>query len=232
MCFHNSMSAKSQKLAARYNLKTDIVEIYKEILEENYHVNAFTHPLYPIVRGDSELQAFHWGLVPFWVKSEEQAKEIENMTINAKADTVFEKPSFRHSIMSKRCIVPSTGFFEWRHEGKDKIPYFIHVKNEDIFSMAGIFDVWNNPQTGEIYHSFSIITSGANSLMEYIHNTKKRMPVILSPEDEQRWIDPNLNKEGIKELLKPFDADKMNAYIINKDFLKKNPKDKSIIEAA
>lgn len=226
------MSAKAKKLAARYNLKTDIVEIYKEILEENYHVNAFTHPLYPIVTGDNELQAFHWGLVPFWVKSEEQAKEIENMTINAKADTVFEKPSFRHSIMSKRCIVPSTGFFEWRHEEKDKIPYFIQVKNEDIFSMAGIFDVWNNPQTGEIYHSFSIITSEANSLMEYIHNTKKRMPVILSPEDEQRWIDPNLNKEGIKELLKPFDADKMNAYIINKDFLKKNPKDKSIIEAA
>lgn len=232
MCFHNSMSAKSQKLAARYNLKTDIVEIYKEILEENYHVNAFTHPLYPIVTGDNELQAFHWGLVPFWVKSEEQAKEIENMTINAKADTVFEKPSFRHSIMSKRCIVPSTGFFEWRHEEKDKIPYFIQVKNEDIFSMAGIFDVWNNPQTGEIYHSFSIITSEANSLMEYIHNTKKRMPVILSPEDEQRWIDPNLNKEGIKELLKPLDANKMSAYIINKDFLKKNPKDKSIIEAA
>lgn len=226
------MSAKSQKLAARYNLKTDIVEIYKEILEENYHVNAFTHPLYPIATGDNELQAFHWGLVPFWVKSEEQAKEIENMTINAKADTVFEKPSFRHSIMSKRCIVPSTGFFEWRHEGKDKIPYFIQVKNEDIFSMAGIFDVWNNPQTGEIYHSFSIITSEANSLMEYIHNTKKRMPVILSSEDEQRWIDPDLNKEGIKELLKPFDANKMNAYIINKDFLKKNPKDKSIIEAA
>lgn len=232
MCFHNSMSAKAKKLAARYNLKTDIVEIYKEILEENYHVNAFTHPLYPIVTGDSELQAFHWGLVPFWVKSEEQAKEIENMTINAKADTVFEKPSFRHSIMSKRCVVPSTGFFEWRHEGKDKVPYFIQVINEEIFSMAGIFDVWNNPQTGEIYHSFSIITSEANSLMEYIHNTKKRMPVILSPEDEQRWIDPNLNKEGIKELLKPFDADKMNAYIINKDFLKKNPKDKSIIEAA
>lgn len=226
------MSAKAKKLAARYNLKTDIVEIYKEILEENYHVNAFTHPLYPIATGDNELQAFHWGLVPFWVKSEEQAKEIENMTINAKADTVFEKPSFRHSIMSKRCIVPSTGFFEWRHEGKDKIPYFIQVKNEDIFSMAGIFDVWNNPQTGEIYHSFSIITSEANSLMEYIHNTKKRMPVILSSEDEQRWIDPDLNKEGIKELLKPFDANKMNAYIINKDFLKKNPKDKSIIEAA
>ncbi len=226
------MSAKAKKLAARYNLKTDIVEIYKEILEENYHVNAFTHPLYPIATGDNELQAFHWGLVPFWVKSEEQAKEIENMTINAKADTVFEKPSFRHSIMSKRCIVPSTGFFEWRHEGKDKIPYFIQVKNEDIFSMAGIFDVWNNPQTGEIYHSFSIITSEANSLMEYIHNTKKRMPVILSSEDEQRWIDPDLNKEGIKELLKPLDANKMSAYIINKDFLRKDSKDKSIIEAA
>ncbi|WP_419033682.1 SOS response-associated peptidase, partial [Dysgonomonas gadei] len=183
MCFHNSMSAKAQKLASRYNLKTDIVEIYKEILEEQYHVNAFAHSLYPIVTDSDELQAFNWGLIPSWAKTEEQAKDIENMTINAKADTIFEKPSFRHSILSKRCIVPSTGFFEWRHEGSKKIPYYIRVKDEDIFSMAGIYDVWVNPSTGEIHHSFSIITTDANPLMEYIHNTKKRMPVILSPED-------------------------------------------------
>lgn len=232
MCFHNSMSAKAQKLASRYNLKTDIVEIYKEILEEQYHVNAFAHPPYPIVTDSDELQAFNWGLIPSWIKTEEQARDIENMTINAKADTIFEKPSFKHSIISKRCIVPSTGFFEWRHEGSKKIPYYIQVKDEDIFSMAGIYDVWVNPSTGEIHHSFSIITTDANPLMEYIHNTKKRMPVILSPEDEQKWIGKYLPKENIIELMKPYDADRMNAYVINNDFLRKNPKDKSIIEAA
>ena len=231
MCFHNSMSKKAQQLASRYNLKTDIVDIYKEILEEQYHVNAFAHPLYPIVTDSDELQAFNWGLIPSWIKTEEQAKDIENMTINAKADTIFEKPSFRHSILSKRCIVPSTGFFEWRHEGSKKIPYYIQVKDEDIFSMAGIYDVWVNPSTGVIHHSFSIITIDANPLMEYIHNTKKRMPVILPPEDEQKWIEKYLPKENIIELMKPYDADRMNAYVINNDFLKKNPKDKSIIEA-
>lgn len=207
------------------------MEIYKEILEENYHVNAFSHPLYPIVTDSDELQAFHWGLIPFWVKTEEQAKDMENMTINAKADTIFEKPSFRNPIISRRCIVPSTGFFEWHHDNTKKTPYFIQVKDEDIFSMAGIYDIWNNPVTGEAYHSFSIITTEANSLMSFVHNAKKRMPVILSPEDEQKWLDSNLNKEDIKGLLKPFDADKMNAYAINNDFLKKNPKDKSIVEA-
>ena len=130
------MSAKAQKLASRYNLKTDIVEIYKEILEEQYHVNAFAHPLYPIVTDSDELQAFNWGLIPSWIKTEEQVRDIENMTINAKADTIFEKPSFKHSIISKRCIVPSTGFFEWRHEGSKKIPYYIQVKDEDIFSFT------------------------------------------------------------------------------------------------
>lgn len=98
--------------------------------------------------------------------------------------------------------------------------------------MAGIYDIWTNPDTGEMYYSFSILTTEANSLMEYIHNTKKRMPVILTPEDEQLWLRPDLDKESIKGLLRPFDANKMDAYVINSDFLRKNPKDKSVIEAA
>ena len=140
MCFHNSMSAKAIKVAARYGRQSDVVEIYQSILDEQYHVNAFTFPRYPIITSSDEVQVFNWGLIPFWVRSEEDATEIRKMTLNARADTIFEKPSFREPIMKKRCIVPSTGYFEWRHEGANKIPYYIYVKDEPIFSMAGIYD--------------------------------------------------------------------------------------------
>ena len=109
MCFHNSMSAKAIKVAARYGRKSDVVEIYQSILDEQYHVNAFTFPRYPIITSSDEVQVFNWGLIPFWVRNEEDATEIRKMTLNARADTIFEKPSFREPIMKKRCIVPSTG---------------------------------------------------------------------------------------------------------------------------
>ena len=107
------------------------------------------------------------------------------MTLNARADTIFEKPSFREPIMKKRCIVPSTGYFEWRHEGANKIPYYIYVKDEPIFSMAGIYDRWLDKDTGEEHETFSIITTDTNSLTDYIDNTKHRMPAILTQEEEE-----------------------------------------------
>lgn len=98
--------------------------------------------------------------------------------------------------------------------------------------MAGIYDIWEDHQTGEILHTFSIITTHANPLTGYIHNNKKRMPVILSSEEEQKWLDPKLSQSQIEEMMQPFDEKKMDAYIIHKDFIRKNPKDKSILEAA
>ncbi|MBB4036550.1 putative SOS response-associated peptidase YedK [Dysgonomonas hofstadii] len=221
MCFHNSISAKAQKLAARYGLKIDVVEIYKEIMEE-YHVNVFSNPYYPVITNDPQIQVMKWGLIPFWEKTEADAEQIRKMTYNAKAETVFEKPSFRESVKSHRCIVPSTGYFEWHHNAdKTKTPYFIFLKDEEIFSMAVIYDIWQNKETGEVLHTFSIITTEANPLTAQIHNAKKRMPAILSKEDELKWIDPKLTKEDITDLLKPFDASRMDAYQINNDFIKK-----------
>ena len=232
MCFHNSMSAKAIKLAARYGRKSDIVEIYQDILNEQYHVNAFNFPKYPIITTSDEVQVFNWGLIPFGVKTEEDAEEIRRMTLNARADTIFEKPSFREPIMKKRCIVPSTGYFEWRHEESKKIPYYIYLKDEPIFSMAGIYDRWLDKETGEEYDTFSIITTNTNLLTDYIHNTKHRMPAILSKEDEEKWLNPDLQKADIVSLLKPYDADKMNAYIIESDFIKKAPTDPTILQRA
>lgn len=232
MCFHNSMSAKAVKLAARYGRKSDIIEIYQDILDEQYHVNAFNFPKYPIITQSDEVQVFNWGLIPFWTKNEKSADEIKRMTLNARADTIFEKPSFREPIMKKRCIVPSTGYFEWRHEGTKKIPYFIYLKDEPIFSMAGIYDRWLDKETGEERDTFSIITTGTNPLTDYIHNTKHRMPAILSKEDEEKWLDTSLSKTEIEVLLKPYEVDKMDAYVIESDFIKKMPTDSTILKRA
>ena len=234
MCFYNSMSAKATKLAARYGRNLSVVEIAEKILneQEQYRVNAFSFPDYPIITTNPEVQSFKWGLIPFWVKDEKQADELKRMTLNARADTIFQKPSFREPIRSKRCIVPSTGYFEWRHEGGKKIPYYIYVKDEPIFSMAGIYDSWLDNSTGEIINTFSIITTETNELTDYIHNIKHRMPAILSLEDEKRWLNPSLDKTDIEQLLLPFPADQMEAYVIDNDFLKKKADDPTIIDKA
>lgn len=234
MCFYNSMSAKAQKLAARYGRNLSVVEIAEKILkeQEQYRVNAFSFPEYPIITVDPEIQSFKWGLIPFWVKDDKQADEIKRMTLNARADTLFSKPSFREPIKSKRCIIPSTGYFEWRHEGGKKIPYYIFLKDEEIFSMAGIYDTWLDKTTGEVVNTFSIITTDANPLTDYIHNTKHRMPAILSQEDEEKWIDPKLSKLEIESLLHPFPAERMDAYVIENDFLKKPADDPTILDKA
>lgn len=224
------MSAKAIKLAARYGRKSDIVEIYQDILDEQYHVNAFNYPKCPIITESDEIQVFNWGLIPFWIKDEKNAEEIKRMTLNARADTIFEKPSFREPIMKKRCIIPSTGYFEWRHEGKKKIPYFIFLKDEPIFSMAGIYDSWLDKKTGEVKQTFSIITTDANPLTDYIHNTKHRMPAILSKEEENRWLDSSLSKTEIDSLLNPYEADKMDAYIVENDFINKASTAPSILQ--
>lgn len=152
------------------------------------------------------------------------------MTLNARADTIFEKLSFREPIMKKRCIVPSTGYFEWRHEGSKKIPYYIYLKDEEIFSMAGVYDTWLDKSTGVEHTTFSIITTDTNPLTNYIHNTKHRMPAILSKENEEKWLESALSKADISALLKPYDAALMDAYVIGNDFIKKAPTDKTILE--
>lgn len=229
MCFHNSLSAKAIRLAARYGRKTDLIEAVREIVCGQYRVSAFNFPEYPVVTPSEEIQVFRWGLIPFWTKNEEDAGTIRKMTLNAKAETLFEKPSFREPILKKRCLIPSTGYFDWRHEDDRKIPFFIFLNGEEIFSMAGIYDLWTDKATGELHGTFSIITTGTNSLTDYIHNTKHRMPAILSAADEERWLDPRLEKEEIASLLRPFEAEKMNAYPIGNDFLRKKPDDASII---
>jgi putative SOS response-associated peptidase YedK len=219
MCFFYALSKTAQSLANRYQLKLDFeFELQPELSQPIYYTSGFDFPRMPVITNENpdRIQGFTWGLVPSWVKSKTQVDEIRSKTLNARNDTVFEKPSFRSSIKHKRCLVPADGFYEWREVGGKKYPYFIYLKDKNIFSFGGIWEDWIDYITGEIVQSFSIITTDANPLMAMIHNTKKRMPLILPMESEKKWLDNNLNNEGLKTLMVPFDENKMEAHTISK----------------
>jgi len=122
-------------------------------------------------------------------------------TFNARAESLAEKASYKHVLNKRRCIIPVNGFYEWQTAGKNKIPYFIGLNNEKVFGLAGLYDQWKNPGTGEQINTFTVITTQANPLLEVIHNLKKRMPVILSGSNEKKWLDIHTDpvKEGIFE---------------------------------
>ncbi|MFH1159390.1 MAG: SOS response-associated peptidase [bacterium] len=153
-----------------------------------------------------ELQFFRWGLIPFWAKD----SSIGNKLINAKAETIAEKPSFRQAFKRRRCLVPADSFYEWKRDAT-KTPFRMLLKDRTPFSMAGIWEKWVS-RDGEIVHSFSIITTEPNELMIPIHN---RMPVILLPENEQRWLDEP-DETLLQSFLKPYPAELMIAYPVSK----------------
>ena len=245
MCFRNALSVKVQQLAKKYGKLLSVIEMYQEVYggkhDEKYHINAFTNPVCPVITAEPQIQLYHWGLIPHWFQtsgnSQEQQKELQafrSKTYIARCETVFEKASYRTPILQGRCIIPSTGYFEYHHEtNRTKTPYFIHLKDTDLFSMAGIYDCWKRADGQEMY-SYSLITAPANELTGWIHNGGTncgRMPVIFSEEDEKRWLQPDLTFEEITALMKTFPAEHLQAYPIKADFVRKNPADPTILEA-
>jgi putative SOS response-associated peptidase YedK len=200
------------------DFKVTIPEHFVKDKQDRYHLNGFAHPKLGVIASDkpNELQKMEWGLIPFWVKNAEQAADIANKTLNAKAETIFQLPSFRAAIVKRRCIIPVSGFYEWRHFKKKTYPYFIYPENNNLYQLAGIWEEWTDKETGEIRKSCSIITTAANGMMEQIHNTKKRMPLILDAENARIWVSSGLEKEEIESLMKPIEASKMKAHTISR----------------
>jgi putative SOS response-associated peptidase YedK len=157
-----------------------------------------------------KLDVFRWGLVPPWAKD----ISIGSKMINARAETITEKVSFKKPLQSRRCLIPADGFFEWQQD-KNKQPFQIRLKLEKIFSMAGIWETWIAP-TGEIVNTFSIITTEANDFMKSIHS---RMPVILNRADEHKWLYSG-NMQEVISLLKPYHSDDMEMQAIARDLLR------------
>jgi len=168
------------------------------------------HPtqILPVITNEEPNKAsfYQWGLVPPWAKNETIGQKL----INARGETLKDKPSFRHALKQRRCLVISDGFYEWKRTGSMKQPYRITMKDNSLFAFAGLWESWKS--TDEIdLRTFTIITVEPNNLIRKIHN---RMPAILDPKDEKRWI-ANERKEGVLHLLKPYNENEMTAYPVS-----------------
>jgi putative SOS response-associated peptidase YedK len=147
-------------------------------------------------------------LIPHWAAD----PSIGNRMINARAETLTELPSFKLLVDRRRCIIPADGFYEWRKEGRRKVPMWVHLKNREPFGLAGLWDVWRK-QDGKRVESFTIITTEPNELVRPVHN---RMPVILRPEDEEQWLDASrIPFVKAKLLLKPYPEELMDAHDVS-----------------
>jgi putative SOS response-associated peptidase YedK len=156
------------------------------------------------------LAAMRWGLIPHWCKTHEQSQELSIYGLNARSETLSEKPLFRDAWKSQPCLIPASGFFEWQLVGKRKQPHYIYGSDGLPLLFAGIFAVWLDAQTGEEIKSFAIVTTEANGLMAEIHNVKKRMPVILGSEEAKQYL---MGDVGCRSaLLKPCSDDVITAH--------------------
>ena len=188
---------------------------YDGEFEARYNI-APTTPILAVsqapITGDRRLSEFRWGLIPRWAKDKGQSAKM----INARAETVSAKPAFKGAFRHRRLLVVADGYYEWRHEGKKKIPHLIGMRGEQPFAMAGIWEPWTDPDTGEVVCSCSIITTVANSLTADIHH---RMPVILPDNRWDQWLDcTHQDLAAIQDLLVPYPPHEMCERIVS-DFV-------------
>lgn len=184
----------------------------------NYHASGFSHPKLLVFTNLAPFkpQAFSWGLIPSWTKDREAAKTISNITLNARGETIFDKPSFRAAAKSKRCLIMVDSFFEHHHLGKQTFPFRIALKNEEPITLAGLWEEWTDKETGELVQTCSIVTTVGNEVMSKIHNNPKaegpRMPVILPQHIQDKWLEPinsETDKQAIQNLIQPYDANEL-----------------------
>jgi len=205
-------------MCGRFTLTVDPSELkdaFGDFIFPNQFAPRFNiSPSQPVlaIPNDAKNKAdfFSWGLIPSWSKD----PTIANRLINARGETIAEKPSFRGSFKYKRCLIPVDGFYEWKAQGgeKTKVPYFIHMKDRAPFAFAGLWDEWHSPDGGTL-RTCTIITTEPNELMATLHN---RMPVILNQKDYAQWLDAAPQPpERLLPLIKPFPSDKMSAYAVS-----------------
>ncbi len=189
MCFFAQLSKSPAQLESRFDAVFPESKDYQSGM-----YNGFAYPKTPIITAEDpkNICLAHWGLIPHWAKE----ADIRKYTLNARVETVKQKPSFRDSV-KRPCLILADSFFEWQwldEKGKKKQKYQIGLPNGEAFGFAGLYSRWSNPLTGELRTTYTILTTHANELMARIHNTKKRMPIIVAPGGELEWLSEGLSK--------------------------------------
>lgn len=218
MCGRFTLTATLTEILNRF-------EIEEFLDEENFLPNYNVAPSQLVLaiinnRTINKMGFLRWGLIPPWAKN----MALGSKMINARSETILEKPSFRNPFRRKRCLIIADSFYEWkRTDAKTKTPMRIKLKSNHLFGMAGLWEQWKAPD-GKSVFTCTVITTTPNELMEGIHD---RMPVILKPEDEKIWLDPTNNDiEQLTQLLQPLDPDLMEAYEVSSQV--NSPKNNSI----
>ncbi|MDX1414207.1 MAG: SOS response-associated peptidase [Candidatus Promineifilaceae bacterium] len=204
MCGRFSLFASGELISQQFGVSVD------HDLEPRYNI-APTQPVAAVRQtADGQGREFtylQWGLIPSWAKD----PKIGSRMINARSETVTEKPSFRAAFKRRRCLIPASGFYEWQKTANGKQPMFIRPAGDELFGLAGLWEYWESAD-GSTIHSCTILTTEPNELMAAIHN---RMPVIIEAEDYSMWLDPGPDPTDAQHLLRPYTAQKMVAYPVS-----------------
>lgn len=210
MCGRAYSTYRADELYLRYiNQRPFSLEFNSKLPDIKPNFNMCPTHTTTVLCVTEQLLAFkkmRWGLVPGWAKTVKDADRY-SMT-NAKSEEITQKKSYKIPFQKRRCIIPLSGFYEWRTEGKIKIPFAISLKNEAIMSVAGIWEHWQSGETGETVDSFSVVTTAANSFMAHIHT---RMPVILNSDQERVWIGVDSDSEALSQIMRSSDSEELSA---------------------
>lgn len=222
MCYHAAIPDRTElDDLLDHAIRTDEWDTYF------HYMNGYDHQPLPVLKAEdpTKIAKSNWGLVASWAKDGNHADMLRKGCLNAKSEELWEKASYRNLIEKKRCLIFLNGIYEWRHLSKtDKYPYLIGLKNQKAFACGGLYETWKDNATGEVRETCSIITTVANPMMEKIHNSQKRMPLIFSKKEMFQWIQSDLTVQQIKDLMKPLDENLMEAHTV----IKINPKTPSV----
>jgi putative SOS response-associated peptidase YedK len=203
MCGRFTLRTPTEKLAQAFEVDEVLT------VEARYNIAPTQNVLGVRQTADHrEATNFRWGLIPSWAKDASMGARL----INARSETVTEKPAFREAFKRRRCIIPADGFYEWQRTESKKQPYYFFMKDERPFGFAGLWERWKDTD-GDAVESCSILTTEANELLKHFHD---RMPVILHPDDYGLWLNDDVREvDSLKELLQPYTASEMRAYPVS-----------------
>ncbi len=221
MCGRYTLRHQPKEIAERFD--ADSSDELDEVAEARY--NIAPTQLVPIIRQleRRELVNCKWGLIPFWAKD----PAIGNKLINAKSETLAEKPSFKHALAKRRCLIPADGFYEWQKKGKaPSQPLYIRRQDGGLFAFAGLWEEWKAPD-GKRIQSFTIITTEPNELIAQFHH---RMAVILKPEEEAFWLEMKNKPADVLPLLRPYDGNDLEAFPVSRAVNSPSVNNPSLIE--